>query len=197
MLYFYSVVFSILFGASFDLYSVVISTAKENRAQERTYDSIYPYYLKYCSMSRIHPKVGHGRVGGSPGHAVLYIKGACVAPELGPSGLKVCSKGQDYSDPDLGVGISTNRSLRNVNFVSIPGQSLFFGRDLLEGRRFTQEERNRLKRKLIQKKVLLNVEFHPHKKKTDDVSVGEFYSGRMFGTDYGIALARNIYCINI
>lgn len=173
--------------------------AKTNtkRPVYHSYDEIYPYYVKYCTMSRIHPKVGHGRVGGSPGHAVVYIKGACLNNKEQASGLEVCRANANYKDPELGVGISTNKNFKNVNFVGVPGQKLFFGYGLLGKKRFTLKEKQRVITKFLQKKVLNGVEFHSHKSFKEGQNKHEFFAGRMFGTDYAIALARNIYCISI
>ena len=94
-------------------------------AKKISYDYVYPYHIKFCSMTRLHPKTSHGKIGGSPGHAVMYIKGACPLHGPEPSRLRVCDINEDYGNPDLGVGISTNKYLKNVNFVVIPGQKLF------------------------------------------------------------------------
>ena len=118
----------------------------ENKKEMGSYDEDHPYYLKYCSMSRIHPKKKYGKPGGTPGHAALYIKGACLQTQKGPSRLKICEENEDFSNPDLGVGISTNKYLENVNFVSVPGQKMFFGTGLLVDEKFTWEAKEKIKR---------------------------------------------------
>ena len=39
------------------------------------YDELYPSYVEFCAVSQIRPKFA--RHGGSPGHAVMFLKGVC------------------------------------------------------------------------------------------------------------------------
>ena len=93
------------------------------------YDNLYPYYVELCAVSQIRAKFApHG---GSPGHAVMYLKGVCRDHEAAFPTIKVCDAGSvDLRDPETGVGISVNKLLKNVNWIAVPGKRLFFGATL-------------------------------------------------------------------
>ena len=88
------------------------------------YDTLYPYYVELCAVSQIRAEFGEH--GSSPGHAAMYIKGACRDPQTEFPTLKVCGEGVDLADPESGHGVSVNKMLRNVNWVAFPGKQLFF-----------------------------------------------------------------------
>lgn len=171
-------------------------TKQKNRSKT-TYDELYPYYMKYCSASRYHPKKKFGRPGGSPGHAILFLKGACLDKTSSPFRLKICNLQDDYTNPELGVGISTNRHFKNVNFVNIPSQKIFFGTNNMNNQNFTPMKKNLLIKKFIQEGYINGIEFHKNKKLPQNIDPIAYYAHNMFGTDYAISLARNLYCINI
>ena len=98
---------------------------------EPVYDQLYPYYVEVCAVSQIRAKFAEH--GGSPGHAVMYLKGACRDTEAEYPTIEVCDAGAvDLSDPETGVGISVNKYLGNVNWIAIPGKSLFYRGNLEE-----------------------------------------------------------------
>jgi len=103
------------------LYREVIPT----RQAPPVYDLLYPYYAELCAVSQFRAKFTQH--GGSPGHAVMYLKGACQDTEAQYPTIKVCDPGSvDLSDPESGVGISVNKYLGNVNWIVIPGKSMFY-----------------------------------------------------------------------
>ena len=90
------------------------------------YEEFFPYYAEICAVSRYRPR--EGGLGGIPGHAVMYLKGACRdeaarLPAAAPCRQRIAS---DPSDPEHGAGVSVNRWFKNVNWVATPGKALFF-----------------------------------------------------------------------
>lgn len=173
--------------------------AQTSGSLPRDYDRFYPYYFKYCSTSKYHPHKAKGLEGGIAGHGLFYLKGVCSDKSLGPSGLKLCDKQADFSDPELGVGISTDKGLKNVNFFVIPNKRLFFFGDSDASVTFKNDEKDLIIEKVLADKIFSGIEFQDsmyppgllaeHKE--------EFIARYVFGTDYGLAVARHLYCINI
>ena len=98
---------------------------------EPVYDQLYPYYVELCTVSQIRAKFAQH--GGSPGHAVMYLKGVCRNTATEYPTIEVCdSEAVDLSDPETGVGISVNKHLNNVNWIAVPGKQLFYRGNLEE-----------------------------------------------------------------
>jgi len=77
---------------------------------EPEYEEFYPHYAELCAVSQFRPKVGTG--GGSPGHGVMYLKGACLDPDSEYPRLVRCSEPSTSEfDEHHGTGISVNRWL--------------------------------------------------------------------------------------
>ena len=93
------------------------------------YDRLYPYHAEVCAVTQIRPL--DAPVGGSAGHAVMYLKGACKQPDASFPLLETC-------EGRPGVGISVNKMFRNVNWVAIPERDFFLQGDLGERQRLTQ-----------------------------------------------------------
>ncbi|GAG66483.1 unnamed protein product, partial [marine sediment metagenome] len=89
------------------------------------YDRLFPYYVEICAISQI--RANFAKHGGSPGHAVMYLKGACRDEEAGYPRLELCDPAEeDLTVGETGTGISVNKMLKNVNWLAIPGKELFF-----------------------------------------------------------------------
>lgn len=163
------------------------------------YDSLYPYYVKYCSVTKLSPMPEKGTPGGIPGHAVFYLKGVCPDKTLGPSGLSLCPEESDFSDPELGVGLSVDRYLKNANFFVFPTRNLFISAELEPGEPFTETARNRMIDTVLNQNLFQGLEFHDEAfpKDLPDNERERFMVDFAFGTDFGIGMARNLYCINV
>ena len=85
---------------------------------EARYEALFPYYVELCAISQFRSEeLG---VGGSPGHAVMYLKGACRDTDAPYPKLRRCARNAtDPNDPEHGAGISVNRWFRNVNWVAV------------------------------------------------------------------------------
>ncbi len=165
----------------------------------KEYDELHPYYLKYCSTTKYHPHKGFGREGTVAGHAVFYLKGACMDKNRGPSGLRLCPEGANYQSPELGVGLSIDKFLKNVNFYAFPTRTLFLGAELAPGEIFDRSVKQRIIRQILADNILEGVELHEEayrpQQSPEERAERMVQSG--FGTDYALGMARNLYCINV
>ena len=163
------------------------------------YDLYYPYYYKYCSTTKFHPQRGKGIPGGIAGHAVFYLKGVCIDPNIRPLGIKMCDKNQDLKNPNTGVGISVDRWLSNTSFFVIPSLDIFIGGKLDNIENFDSHKKQAIVQKALDMGLFDNIQFHeeayPNSLLKEDRK--EFIANYSFGTDYALSMARNLYCINI
>ena len=87
------------------------------------YEELFPHYVELCAVSQ-YRSLEHGE-GGVPGHAVMYLKGACKDEAAPYPKLRPCrGEATTRNDPEHGAGISVNRWLRNVNWIAVPGARL-------------------------------------------------------------------------
>ena len=101
------------------------------------YDRLIPYYAELCAVSQFRSKLTGP--GGVPGHAVMYLKGACRDEESPYPRLRRCRHtATDRYDPEHGAGVSVNRWFRNVNWIATPGARLFYEGNLDPGERLTR-----------------------------------------------------------
>ncbi|MBI2601944.1 MAG: hypothetical protein HYW48_02715 [Deltaproteobacteria bacterium] len=165
----------------------------------REYDELHPYYVKYCTTTKLSPMPGKGKAGGIPGHAVFYLKGVCPDKSVGPSGLNLCPDDRDYTDPDLGLGLSTDRFLKNANFFVIPTRKLFLSADLSVGETFDDAVKERMIKQVEEEKLFQDFEFHEDAfpKDLPEAEREHYMAGISLGTDFGVGMGRNLYCINV
>ena len=84
---------------------------------EPIYDQLYPYYVEVCAVSQIRAKFTE--YGGSGGHAVMYLKGACRDTQAEYPTIEVCDAGTvDLSDPETGVGARRSPGRRRPDQVA-------------------------------------------------------------------------------
>lgn len=162
---------------------------------DKGYDVEHPYYFKYCATTRFHPIAG--KKGTYAGHAVFFLKGVCTDKSRGPAGLRLCDEDADYTNPDLGVGMSTDQGLQNVNFFTFPSRSLFFQPEPMVGQRFTAEMRDQIIQQTMNDKVFDGLRMHSFVPVPENSTPNEYLAGAHFGTDYAISAARNVYCMNV
>ena len=162
------------------------------------YDQLYPYYVEVCAVSQIRAKFAE--YGGSGGHAVMYLKGACRDTQAEYPTIEVCDAGTvDLSDPETGVGISVNKLFGNVNWIAVPGKRLFY-RGNLEEDQLLDEAHARATIKVVEDlKLFKGVETREYYEESvpEDESEDEFIyrvASDTVGTDFAINFGRTIFC---
>ena len=155
------------------------------------YDRLYPLHVEICALSQIRP---YGQPsGGSAGHAVLYLAGACTIEDAPTPRLQAC-------EGPRGVGISVNQIFKNVNWVAIPGRSFLLRGDLAPGEILTERRREAAVQRALRLGVFRGVEVHPAKLdlpvQTDVVSE-ERIARESLGTDYALGFGRSSFCAKL
>ena len=154
------------------------------------YDRLYPYHAEVCAVTQIRPL--DAPVGGSAGHAVMYLKGACKQPDASFPLLETC-------EGRPGVGISVNKMFRNVNWVAIPERGFFLQGDLGERQRLTQSHFDATVRKAVDLGMFRGVAVHPqHLDRDPGGPISEEVIARdSIGTDYALSFGRSIFCAKL
>jgi len=184
-------ILSVLASGCAPLHSVVLPTYQP----PATYDELYPLYIELCAVSQIRAKFA--KEGGSPGHAVMWLKGVCVDEEATYPKLKLCDPAEvDLGNPENGTGVSVNKVLKNANWLAIPGRSLFFDGNLTRNTLLdaqhgiaTIEDAHR---KGVFEKVGAHEKYLPP---TDDRdAVLTFLASETLGTDFALNFGRSAIC---
>ena len=157
------------------------------------YEALFPYYVELCAFSQFRSdKLGSG---GSPGHAVMYLKGACRDTEAPFPTLRRCrGNATDPHAPEHGVGISVNRWFRNVNWVAFDGRVQFYGEDLAPDEVVTHAHLERAARDAIAAGVYRGIELWPYPGQRGDGDLLDFVTRQSAGTDFVLRYARSALC---
>jgi hypothetical protein len=157
------------------------------------YDHLYPYYVELCAVSQFRSKTKG--TGGVPGHAVMYLKGACQDGESPYPQLRRCHRiAIDPYDPEHGAGVSVNRWLRNVNWIATPGRALFYEGNLPTGDRLTQAHFDATVRAVIDAGIFRGVTLHEYPTTSSERTLGDFIAHHSLATDYALRFARTVFC---
>jgi hypothetical protein len=163
------------------------------RRPDPVYDQLYPYYVELCAVSQFRSK--SKGMGGVPGHAVMYLKGACPDEAAPYPQLRRCHQiATDPYQPEHGAGVSVNRWFRNVNWVATPGRALFYEGNLSTGARLTQAHFDDTVRAVIDAGVFRGVELHEYPTTSPDRSLRDFIAHHSLATDYALRFARSVFC---
>jgi len=157
------------------------------------YQKLYPTYIQLCAVSQIRAKFA--ATGGSPGHAVMYLQGACKDPTASYPRLKMCDGTAGYT----GVGISVNKVLKNINWMAIPGRDLFFDGGLKDEDLLTADRARKAIEFAAASNVFDGVEIHEQYKPPagDKEALELFIASETLGTDFALNFGRNIYCATL
>src|SRR5262245_25316869 len=160
---------------------------------DRRYEALFPYYVELCATSQYRSeKLGSG---GSPGHAVIYLKGACRDRDAPYPQLRRCSgHPTDPADPEHGVGVSVNRWFRNVNWVAFDGRSLFFDGEVRPGEVVTHDRLQAVARKAIDAGSYRGIELWPYPGQQPGSDLLDFVTRESAGTDFALRYARSALC---
>lgn len=157
------------------------------------YDALFPYYVELCAVSQFRSDTMGS--GGSPGHAVMYLKGACRDVDQPFPMLRRCRGNvTDPDDPEHGAGISVNRWFRNVNWVAFDGRGQFFGALPGPGQRVTYERVVQASRAAIDAGIFRGIKLWPNPSGAEDADRLEFVVRHSAGTDFALRYARSGLC---
>ena len=158
------------------------------------YEQLFGRYVELCAVSQ-YRSVEHGE-GGVPGHAVMYLKGACKDENAPTPELRACKTvATSVDDPEHGAGVSVNKWLENANWVATPSHRLFFQGALEEGEAVNHETVDRTVRAVIDAGVFKGVVFRPDM--TAHASLEETVGAEFLGTDFALRTARTSYCARL
>jgi hypothetical protein len=160
------------------------------------YEQLVPYYIELCAVSQYRPI--DKPLGGSPGHAVMYLKGACRDTTAGYPRLRLCnSHDVDRDSLAHGTGVSVNRWFKNVNWVAIPGKALFYDGnlgtyDLLDQHHFDATVQAALDLGLYD-----GIEVHVKPDEEAPKLMREFVAEESIGTDFALRFGRSVFCTRV
>lgn len=160
----------------------------------KQYDAAFSYYVEACGATKYQP-IGEEN-GSHYGHGLLYIRGACR--DTGRTDfphIKVCGP---EAGPDAGVGISLDRYFKNVEWTAVDGRDFLFYGGLAPDQPLTTADRDAMIDRAAAAGYFKGVTLQSYE---DGVNPGESYehfvARESFGTEYGIGLARSLYCTKI
>ncbi len=158
------------------------------------YEEFFPYYAELCAVSQFR-SLEHGQ-GGIPGHAVMYLKGACKDENAPYPMLRECRGVATTRDgPEHGAGISVNRWFLNVNWVAIPGKKLFFDGNLDNGELLDQAAFDRALQASLDAGIFDGVKLDPAYPTTDgNRSLEKFIAQHSLATDFALRFSRTSFC---
>jgi hypothetical protein len=158
------------------------------------YEQLFGRYVELCALSQ-YRSLEHGE-GGVPGHAVMYLKGACKDESAPIPQLRACrTLATSVDDPEHGAGISVNRWLENANWVATPSHRLFFRGDLEQEDAVTRQTLDRTVHAVIEAGVFDGVVFRPDMPGRG--SLEEIVGAEFIGTDFALRMARTSYCARV
>jgi hypothetical protein len=160
------------------------------------YEKLVPHYIELCAVSQYRPV--NGKLGGSPGHAVMYLKGACKDEDAPYPRLRLCrGVATDTADPEHGVGVSVNRWLKNVNWVATPSHGFFVSGDVGTYELLDQARFDEAVERALELGIFDGVERHPKPGETAPADIREFVAEDSLGTDFGLRFGRTLYCARL
>jgi hypothetical protein len=158
------------------------------------YDALFPYYVELCAVSQI--RANFAEHGGTPGHAAMYVKGACRDPSTEFPTLKVCDAGVDLADPEAGSGVSVNKMFSNVNWMAIPGKRLFYFGNLQPDEVLDVDRGVATLYEAEAAGIFSGVEIHGSYRPPPDDEKALLYlaAAETLGTDFALTFGRTVFC---
>jgi len=157
------------------------------------YDQLFERSVKFCTMTKVHRK--GSSAGGAFAHAVLFFKNACIDTNYAYPQIRRCTE----NDPIKGVGVSVNKIFKNVNWVAIPGQELFFYGDLKDDEVLNQKSKNRVISKVVPLGIYQGIQVKDAvlAQKPSTMDETWFKVDKSLDTDFAVNFGRDIYCANV
>jgi len=157
------------------------------------YEALFPYYVELCAVSQF--RSSKLPSGGSPGHAVMYLKGACRDADAPYPKLRRCvGNVTDPTSSEHGAGISVNRWFRNVNWVAFDGRGLFFDGDVRPGETVTWERLAAVASRAVEMGSFRGIELWPYPTQRPGSTMVDFATRHSAGTDFALLYARSALC---
>ena len=176
------------------LYDEILPTVRP----EPVYDRLYPYYVEICAVSQIRAKfAAHG---GSPGHAVMFLKGVCRDTDAPFPTIKICEPGTvDLNHPETGVGISVNKLFKNVNWLTVPGKRLFFHGNLDPEQVLDKDHALATLEAAADAGIFKGIEIHEEYRPPEDDEQAQIFlaAKETLGTDFALNFGRTIFCARL
>jgi hypothetical protein len=163
------------------------------RRPDTDYEKLFPYYVELCAVSQFRSKLTG--MGGVPGHAAMYLKGACNDLTAPFPQLRRCRRvATDRYDPEHGAGVSVNRWFRNVNWIATPGAGLFYEGNLEPGERLTRAHFDAAIQEAIDAGMYRGVDLHDYPTDAPERSLEDFVKRLSLATDYALQFGRTVFC---
>ncbi len=160
------------------------------------YEEIVDHYVELCAVTQYRPR--DGVMGGSPGHAAMYIKGACVDETADYPRLRRCRYATgDTRDPEHGAGVSVNRWFKNANWVATPTRFLFFNGGVETFEMLDQERFDQAVQRAVDLGLYDGIELRPIRDASEAPSLEEFVRTDGIGTDFAVRFGRTAYCARL
>ena len=185
--------FAVLCGCA-PLYDEILPTV----TPEPIYDRLYPYYIEICAVSQIRAKFAEH--GGTPGHAVMFLKGVCRDPDASFPTIKFCAPDKvDLNNPESGVGISVNKLFKNVNWLTVPGKRLFFHGNLDAQQVLDKEHALATLEAAERAGIFKGIEIHESYMPPEDDEQAQIFlaAKETLGTDFALKFGRTIFCARL
>lgn len=165
-------------------------------APDPLYEMLVPRYVELCATSRWRKQIAG--TGNPFGHAVMYLKGACVDADAAYPQLRRCVREADsVDDPEHGAGVSVGRWFRNVNWVATSSYAMFYNGGLRPGERLTAERFEATAQEAVDQRIFRGVEMHDGWTDGDDRSLTRFASEASVGTDFALRYGRSLFCARV
>ncbi len=160
------------------------------------YEALSDHYVELCAVSQYRPV--EGDLGGIPGHAVMYLKGACRDETAPYPRLRECRYPTfERADPEHGAGVSVNRWFKNVNWVATPGKSLFFAGEVSEYELLDQARFDETVERALDLGMYRGVEVHAKPGADAPQSIPDFVAQDSIGTDFALRFGRTVFCTRL
>ena len=160
------------------------------------YEDLVDYYAELCAISQYRPL--HKKLGGIPGHAVMYLKGACWDETAEYPHLRPCARHEtDTTSHEHGAGVSVNRWFKNVNWVATPGKRLFYDGNLNRYETLDRAHLNATAQEAYDLGLYRGVELHPKPEQDAPAAMAEFVRDDSVGTDFALRYGRSVFCARV
>jgi len=162
------------------------------------YEQVYPYFASICAVSRI--RANFAAAGGVPGHAVMYLQGVCKDESASYPRLKLCPpEVAAAGGPEAGLGISVNKTFKNVNWMAVPDARLFFSGNLKPGERLDEARGLRTLEEAYQAGIWGGIKVHDEYKPAEGDRDAAVYllASESLGTDVALLFGRHVFCATL